>query len=323
MVGAAGLAAQPGGPCRCDGSGSGISRGRIVHRVHCGIRAAIPRRVSQCEKYSGGVNLAHPDTLNLPDNLWQRPDMHVALAARDLGAVFRLVRQHTGTPQTRIAAATGLGQGRTNEVFNGRRRITGLDVIERCADGLNMPDHARLRLGIAPAGTTPGETRSQDAVSSEIRASARTAANVDLLIVRALGLIALNDSLMREPLTAPREHGTVNVRVLMLDPDSPAAAARAAEIGEAPAAFAAGIRMSLTRLEELTAVPHLQLEARTYRTQPVWRLIRVNDIWYVSVFADGVDGHRSGVHKVTGPSVLHTGFSRQFADLWAGGDRVI
>ena len=38
------------------------------------------------------------------------------------------------------------------------------------------------------------------------------------------------------------------MRVLLLDPDSPAAAIRAAEIGESPDSFGAGIRLALARL---------------------------------------------------------------------------
>jgi hypothetical protein len=66
--------------------------------------------------------------------------------------------------------------------------------------------------------------------------------------VRALGLIALNDSLLRRPLAA--RGSAVDVRVLLLDPDSPAATIRAAEIGESPDSFGAGIRLALARLAQ-------------------------------------------------------------------------
>jgi hypothetical protein len=268
------------------------------------------------------VDLTHLPVLDTPAALWHRLEMRTALAERDMGAVFRLVRQHTGAPQTRIAAAIGLGQGRANEVFNGRRRITQLDVLERCAAGLSMPDRARIQLGLAPAGSG-SDIASQAAVNNEIREGAAAATRIDLLVVRALGLIALNDSLLRPALTAPRDTRLI-VRVLLLDPDSPAAAARAAAIGETPAAFTAGIRMSFALLEELAAVPHLDLAVAMYATPPVWRLIRIDDVLYVSVFADGVDGHRSGVHMLADPTgVLHIGFTQQFGDLWAGAVRTV
>lgn len=248
--------------------------------------------------------------------------MRAALADRDMGAVFRLARQYTGCTQARIAAAAGLGQGRANEVFNGRRRITGLDVLERCAVGLAMPDHARLALGLAPDSWPTEDLPSQSAAADEIRAAAATGTSIDLLAVRGLGLIALNDSLLQPVLTAPRET-TATVRVLLLDPESPAAAARAAAIGESAASFAAGIRMALARLAELAAVPHLELAVATYDAVPLWRIIRVDDTQWVSVFG-AAEGHQSAVHRSTGANdALHEGFVLQFAHLWAKATAVV
>src|SRR5262245_4604032 len=34
--------------------------------------------------------------------------------------------------------------------MNGKRQVTAIDVLERIADGLAMPDLARMRLGLAP-----------------------------------------------------------------------------------------------------------------------------------------------------------------------------
>ncbi|MCO5993008.1 hypothetical protein [Actinoallomurus rhizosphaericola] len=51
----------------------------------------------------------------------------------------------------RIAAATGQSQSRINDLMHGRRKnIEAFDAWERIADGLNMPDHARITLGLAP-----------------------------------------------------------------------------------------------------------------------------------------------------------------------------
>ena len=80
----------------------------------------------------------------------------------------------------------------------------------------------------------------QAEANAELRDQAAAATRIDVLAVRALGLIALNDSLLRGPLAA--RDTAVDVRVLLLDPDSPAAAIRAGEIGESPGSFGAGIR---------------------------------------------------------------------------------
>lgn len=75
--------------------------------------------------------------------------MHVVLAARDIGALFRLLARHTGASQTRIGAAVGLEQGYVSRIIAGRR-VTSIEVLERIASGCGMPDEARMTLGLAP-----------------------------------------------------------------------------------------------------------------------------------------------------------------------------
>jgi transcriptional regulator with XRE-family HTH domain len=73
-----------------------------------------------------------------------------ALADRDMGRVFRLVRQYAGASQTRLAIACGMTQGKISDIMRDVQRVAALDVFERIADGLNMPDDARIALGLAP-----------------------------------------------------------------------------------------------------------------------------------------------------------------------------
>ncbi|MEU8266368.1 helix-turn-helix domain-containing protein [Sphaerisporangium sp. NPDC049002] len=76
--------------------------------------------------------------------------MLAALRVRDIGHVFRLVRQYAGMSQTAIGSATGLSQGKVSEIMKGGVQVTRLDVFERIAGGLGMPDAARTALGLAP-----------------------------------------------------------------------------------------------------------------------------------------------------------------------------
>ena len=76
--------------------------------------------------------------------------MRTVLRRRDIGAVFRLVQCYGGVSQSRLAVATGLLQGRISEIIKGTRLVTSLEVFERIADGLDMPDEARIMLGLAP-----------------------------------------------------------------------------------------------------------------------------------------------------------------------------
>jgi transcriptional regulator with XRE-family HTH domain len=259
-----------------------------------------------------------------PSSAWRLPGVRRALRDRDVAAMLRLVQQHTGASQARMAAAAGFGQGRFNEIFNGRRRVTSLEALERLAAALGMPDDARVLFGLAPlhAGMLTGHAEIaavytvQADASRELRKHAATASSIDILAVRALGLIALNDSLLRgalETRTTP-----VDVRVLLLNPDSQATPLRAAETGESPEAFAAGIRLALGRLADLGAQPAIRLQTAIYDALPVWRMLAFDDILYLSAFTAAAEGHRSGMYKLAaaGDGVLHAGFRRQFEDTW-------
>jgi transcriptional regulator with XRE-family HTH domain len=275
------------------------------------------------------------EPIRLPGWAWLRTDMRDALHARDLGELFRQAQRYTGASQVRLASATGLTQARVNEVINGRRTITSLAVLERIADGLHMPDDARSVLGLAarnplngggfgPAGGAEITSvyPSQAAAAEEIRLLARNAASVDILAVRGLGLLGLNDSLLRNAVSHPREDQPV-VRVLLLDPDCGSARRRAVEIGEGYEAFAAGIRLAEARLRELAE--HLTIEVYRYVTLPTWRLIGVDGTLFLSAFLPTGEGHESPTYKIpSSPTgVFNRGFRRMFDATLAASTRVV
>src|ERR1700678_2995209 len=86
----------------------------------------------------------------IPPGFWERAEVRQALRKRDVGSLFRLVKESAGLSNIRLGAAVGLTQGRIGEVINGTRRIAATHVFERIADGLAMPDSARLLLGLSP-----------------------------------------------------------------------------------------------------------------------------------------------------------------------------
>lgn len=244
-----------------------------------------------------------------------------------MAEILRLIQRYSGVSQVRLASAAGMGQGRVNEIINGHRQVTGLDVFERIAAGLSMPDEARVLMGLAPASAAARRAfashaeiarvfeRQADA-ETELQAAAGTASLLDLLAVRALGLIGLTDSLLRGALASRADR--VRVRVLLLDPDSPAAAARASEIGESAEALTAGIRLCMARLAELADYPAVDIQVAAYADLPTWRIIRFDDTLYLSAFSRWSEGHRSGMYKLAAASngVLHAGFVRHFEDVW-------
>ncbi|MGH3885480.1 MAG: helix-turn-helix domain-containing protein [Pseudonocardiaceae bacterium] len=117
------------------------------------------------------------DPLRVPEGFWPRDDVGTALDHRDIGALFRLLSRHAGASQTRIGIATGLSQGTVCLIMNNERVVSALDVLERIADGLAIPDEARLRLGLAPRGGLLDVIRS----GTEDTTKRRTALNLGLV----------------------------------------------------------------------------------------------------------------------------------------------
>jgi transcriptional regulator with XRE-family HTH domain len=90
------------------------------------------------------------DLLAIEDSFWERASVIEALRRRDIGHLFRLLAQYAGVSQTRLAIACDTTQPKVSGYMRGTARVEALEMFERIADGLNMPDHARNALGIAP-----------------------------------------------------------------------------------------------------------------------------------------------------------------------------
>src|SRR4051812_5979541 len=88
--------------------------------------------------------------LRIPPTFWGREDVTTALRDRDFQTLFQLLRRWAGASQTRIGAACEMAQGVVSRIANGRQVPRDIAVIERIATGLDMPDHARLLLRLAP-----------------------------------------------------------------------------------------------------------------------------------------------------------------------------
>jgi tetratricopeptide (TPR) repeat protein len=124
-------------------------------------------------------------------SFWQRTDARDALRERDMGMLFDLLHQHVKLSQTRIGTAVGLSQGRVGEVINRTRRIAGLHVFQRIADGLDMPDDARLLLGVSPrqeprAARPAASASTRPAQDSELLQQITAARCIDGTVIRVL-----------------------------------------------------------------------------------------------------------------------------------------
>jgi transcriptional regulator with XRE-family HTH domain len=86
--------------------------------------------------------------LVIPTDLWDREEARTALSVRDIQAVFRYFRRHTGASQTTVGALVSLSQPDVSDIERGRRLVQNVDVLRRIATGLKIPG-ALLGLGEA------------------------------------------------------------------------------------------------------------------------------------------------------------------------------
>jgi hypothetical protein len=291
---------------------------------------------------------------------WRGDTVQTALANHDVGTLFQLYLQtHPECTQTQLALLTEHDRSDISNWVRGARsgRVGDIDVLTRIADGLQMPDEARVLAGLAPAAVlmssiraaipgsrypadvgdtlalaaTSGDQsnlgrlyRLQDEAANDIRDLVATAQRIDILAVRGLGLLGLNDSLLRTIVTAERAEPLV-IRVLVVDAACDAATRRAAEIGESPESFAASVRFAEHKLKDLSTEPGIAMQAFRYASLPVWRIVSVDDTAFVSTYDEDWEGHNSPVHRIDSSDggALFKGFRRMFNDLVATAEQFI
>jgi len=112
-----------------------------------------------------------PEPIRLPESLWRRHDVVDMCRRRDAASLLRLANSSKyRVSQGRLASWIGSETGEVNKLINGKAgQVLRLDRWERIADALNMPDHARVTLGLAPrqadltlsAGVSPSDRPGQ------------------------------------------------------------------------------------------------------------------------------------------------------------------
>lgn len=130
------------------------------------------------------------EPIHIPAHVWDRDETREILKKRDIPGLFNLAVKYAGASQVRISTATGIAQGRVSQHINGLRQVTDLDVFERIAAGLGLPDHARMLLGLAPldiASPTGDHGNAHQEQTSELTARIEAAAAIDPTMVMILG----------------------------------------------------------------------------------------------------------------------------------------
>lgn len=117
------------------------------------------------------------DPQRIPPEFWTRADVASALCERDMTALFRAFFAAFNTcTQVQLALLTGHDRADISNWVRGTRqaRVGDIDVLERIAAGMAMPDAARVRLGLAPA------TQPISAFAGSPGSSSATGASFDL-----------------------------------------------------------------------------------------------------------------------------------------------
>jgi tetratricopeptide (TPR) repeat protein len=138
-----------------------------------------------------------------------------------MATVFRLVQDNTGLSHTRLGTAVGLSQGRVSEVINGIRRIAATHVFERIADGLGMPDPARMLLGLSPRKLViirpVSGTRALPGGESELLRQITAARSIDATVIRALQAETDMIRLLDRRLGAPAVAGKLEAHISQVE----------------------------------------------------------------------------------------------------------
>lgn len=90
------------------------------------------------------------ELFEIPRWFWDLPQTTAALRARDIGKLFLLVQEHTKVSQTQIGTACDLTQPKISQIERGLQQVLHLAMFDRIASALEMPDAARMQLGLAP-----------------------------------------------------------------------------------------------------------------------------------------------------------------------------
>ncbi|GGT08498.1 hypothetical protein GCM10010156_76860 [Planobispora rosea] len=127
--------------------------------------------------------------VKIPARIWDRDESREILKSRDVAGLFNLAVKYSGATQVRISAATGIPQGRISQIIHRQRQVTDLEVFERIATGLGLPDHARMLFGLAPldiASPTGDYDDDHQEQADELTARIEAAAAIDPVMVMIL-----------------------------------------------------------------------------------------------------------------------------------------
>lgn len=152
-----------------------------------------------------------PEHAPLDPALFATVKMRRALAGRDIGGVYRLLKA-AGVSQREIARRTGQSQSEVSEILAGRQ-VRDVRVLERIADGLDIP---RELVGLAGAGSPFGEVVSEEDVKRRYATHLLAMGAIAAFggPVRGIGELAVGLPVPAMPTELPSRVGTTDVATI-------------------------------------------------------------------------------------------------------------
>lgn len=105
----------------------------------CGCQLSRYNNEDCCSACLRGRRAAAPAPLCVPEQVWDVPEVRLALKERDFGRLCTLVRSFGRLRQDDIAQLTGLSQAFLSMLESGDRKLTNIDKIVMLLDGLDVP----------------------------------------------------------------------------------------------------------------------------------------------------------------------------------------
>ncbi|MEV5835083.1 helix-turn-helix transcriptional regulator [Nocardia sp. NPDC052112] len=258
----------------------------------------------------------------MTNNPITEPARQPATVADELAREIKRVRLEVGISQRALAAKIGYSRQYVSMAEWENSDLPSAELIRAidtalCAGGELVA--LRAKAGSRQRAEISTTYPSQAEATKEIRDLTVDAGAIDVMAIRGLGILGLNDSLLRDSLPAH-----ARLRVLLMDPESEAVATRAQAIGESADSFAVGIRLSIARIKELADAGR-PVEIYTYSQVPVWRIIKIDDVLFVSAFTMNREGHTSPTHRFdpNDQGVLHHAFVSTFEQAVSSATRIV
>lgn len=110
---------------------------------------------------------------------------------------------------------------------------------------------------------------------------------------------------------------TQSAKFLILDPDSGYVKIRAQEVEQQPQEIERGIKHSLEDLYALNDnINTANLEIRLYNCLPIWNLLFLDDVLFLSFYLNGIRGPQSICFETNRNSAIFHAFEKYFDYVW-------